>query len=518
MALRGKRLWVPGVLFGLALAVRAAAALQTAVIFNDGPFFLRVAGLFYQGEWSAALSHHYHPLYSFLVALAARLVGEFALAGVWVSVVAGSLGVLALHAFLRRAFDSQVAWVGGVLYALHPYAVRFSADVQSEGLYFAVFLATVACLWRAAAEPSPGWAGWSGALAGVAYWTRPEGLGLVAVGIAFGAIRLFQGGWTVSVFARWGGALALGAAIVAAPYVIHLHEVTGEWRLTQKKSIADLTRRVAPHGVPGPGVPDRQRWQTPPLRRPAPRRAGMLPARIDFEPRQVAAVADLVAVGGSALHPIVAVLLGVGVFSLRGRPGKRGTFLLLILGLYGVVLYGLALNVGYLHRRHVLAPLLPLLGYAALAVPVVGQGLLRALRPRVDLRRSAWGLWVGLALAVVPMLPKTLADHREERLATRRAAEWLAARRDLAGPVASAKYRSAYYAGEAFIHLSRGGAEADVERLRGAGARFLVVDEAQIVSRPGLAAARPSLLELYRVDAGGRTAFVFDLGAATTGD
>ncbi len=491
--------------------MRAGAALRTAAIFNDGPSFLRVAGLFHQGEWSAALSHHYHPLYPFLVSLVARLTGGFESAGVVLSVVAGALGVLALHAFLRRAFDARVAWVGGMLFAVHPYAAIFSADVQSEGLYFTVFLATVAGLWRAVTERSVPWAAVSGALAGVAYWIRPEGLGLAAVGGAFAALRLFQGRWTVPFFARWGAALALGAIVVAAPYVIHLHEETGEWMLTQKKSIADLTRRVAPYGMPDAGVPDRQRWVPPPMRRPVPRQAAMLPARIDFEPRSVAAAVEILAVAASALHPAVVLLLGIGIFALRGRPGGRGPFLLLIVGLYGVVLYGLALNVGYLQRRHVLGPLLPLLGYAAIAVPVVGRGLLRAVRPRFAARRSRSPVWVGLALTATLTLPKTLAVHRDERIATRRAAEWLAARRDLTGPVAAAKYRAAYYAREAFIHLSRGGSEADPGLLRRAGARFLVVDDVQIASLPGLAARQADLAELYRVEASGRTAFVYDL-------
>ena len=510
---RGKRVWVPAALFGFALALRAAAALQTATIFNDGPSFLRVADLFHRGEWSAALSHHYHPLYPFLVSLVAWLTGGLESAGVVVSVVGGALGVLALHAFLCRAFDARVAWVGGVLFALHPYAVTFSADVQSEGLYFTLFLVTLAGLWRALMERSPAWAALSGVLAGVAYWTRPEGLGLAAAGIAFAALLLFQGRWTVPFFARWGTALALGAAVVAAPYVIHLHDLTGEWMLTQKKSIGDLTQPAAPYGSPDEGVPDRQRWVPLSMPRPAPRQAGILPARIDFEPRSVAAGVELLLVSASALSPVVVLLLGIGSFTLRGRPGERGMFLLLIIGLYGVVLYGLTLNVGYLNRRHVLAPLLPLLGYAAIAVPIVGRGLLRAVRLGVDTQRTRSPVWVGLALVAALTLPKTLALHREERIATRRAAEWLAGRGDLSGPVASEKYRTAYYAREAFIHLSRGGSGADVDRLRREGARFLVIDDAQIASRPGVAARRAELVELYRVEASGRTAFVYDLDA-----
>ena len=76
---------------------------------------------------------------------------------------------------------------------------------------------------------------------------------------------------------------------------------------------------------------------------------------------------------------------------------------------------------------------------------------------------------------------------------------------------AAEKLRTAYYAGEAFIHLDRGGDEGDVDRLRQAGADFLVVDETQIAKRPDLAERRDRLVELFRVDASGRTGFVYDL-------
>ena len=108
-------------------------------------------------------------------------------------------------------------------------------------------------------------------------------------------------------------------------------------------------------------------------------------------------------------------------------------------------------------------------------------------------------------------LPKTLAAHREERLADRKAAEWLLSREDLEGPVAAEKYRTAWYAGRAFVQLSRAGSEGDAARLAREGARFLIVDDHQIGERSALAEAAPTLPLLYRVEAAGRTAFVYDL-------
>jgi hypothetical protein len=521
---------VPVALVLLSGVIRVGAAWQTLAIFNDGPSFLRVAAFFYEGHYAVALGHSYHPLYPLLISLLAPWVGDFADAGVVVSVAAGSLAVLGLYAFLARAFDPRVAALGGVLFALHPYAATFSADVQSEGLYFALFLGALAYTWRAIQEAGPRPAALGGLMAGAAYLVRPEGLGVAVSGAVVAALLLFQGRWTVPVFIRFAAALAVGVAVVAGPYVVHLRYQTGEWMLTQKKSISDLV--TPPGSSPGevpPGVPDRLRFRPPALDRPGalhppqalhrpralhpPRalQASILPARIDFEPRSLSALLDLAAVAGGALHPVVLLLVLVGIASVRGPPGDRGRFLIVLIVLYGVVFYGLALNVGYLQRRHVLAPLLPLLGYAALGLPVLGRLVLRALPPRFRASDERVGIWLVIGLIAIITLPKTWAPHREERLAARRAAEWLAAREGLSGAVAAAKHRTAWYAGEAFVHLGRAGGGDRVEALSDAGASFLIVDDVLLAGRPALKAEIATLPELHRVEAAGRTAFVYSL-------
>jgi len=490
----------------LALLVRVGAAWQTAAIFNDGPSFLGVAALFYEGRVAEALGHHYHPLYPLAIALMAPLTGDFARAGVAVSCLAGSLAVLGLFSFLSRAYGRHVAVVGGVLFACHPYAARFSADVQSEGLYFALFLAAVALSFRGVSEESWRHSFAAGAASGGAYLVRPEGLGVAVAALALGALLLFQGRMRVGAFARVSAGLILGLLLVAAPYVVHLHGVTGDWILTQKKSVADLVTPPEPAWIAPDGVPDRERFRSPPLRRPIPRQAGLLPARIDFEPRAAAALVDLLVVCLGALHPLIALLVLLGITSVRGPPSPRGLFLGLLVLLYGVVLYGLAFGVGYLDRRHVLAPLLPLLGLAALGVPVAARSLLRVLRVRAD---AAVATRAALAIVVLALISKTWAPHREERLANRHAAEWLAQQEHLHGAVAAEKHRTAWYAREAFVRVGRG--DGDVAGLARAGARFLVIDDVQLRARGETAASRASLNELHRVEAAGRTAFVYDL-------
>jgi hypothetical protein len=227
----------------------------------------------------------------------------------------------------------------------------------------------------------------------------------------------------------------------------------------------------------------------------------------------VTALIELLRISQSALHISLAVLLVLGLYRARGRPGDRGLFLAAIVGVYALAVYALTLNVGYLDRRHVLAPLIPLFGYVASGLSLVAARLLRLLgRSPGTSKQQALAVWSCIAVVALLVLPKTFARHREERLATRLAAEWLASRSDQTGPVAAEKERTAWYAGERFIRLAEAEPGVDPTRLYRRGARFLIVDEGQLARWEKLQAAVPArLAELHRSEAAGRTAFVYEI-------
>ena len=150
-------------------------------------------------------------------------------------------------------------------------------------------------------------------------------------------------------------------------------------------------------------------------------------------------------------------------------------------------------------------------------VVVVANRLLgRLRRDPATARQRLQMIWACIAVVALLTLPKTLSRHREERLATRLAAEWLAEQASFGGPVAAEKERTAWYAGEAFISLPAPEAKLPAVQLQKRGARFLIVDEEQLARLERLKAAIPTeLRELQRTEAAGRTAFVYEfVGAA----
>jgi hypothetical protein len=489
------------VLAALAVALRALIWHRAAVLMNDGPVFLDLAQRFAAGEWRAALSHAFHPLYPLAIAAThAVLPVGWETAAVTVSALSGGAACAFLYDFLRRAFDPGVAGVGALLLVVHPYAAPFSADVQSEGLYMALFLGAVAWTWRTLEAPRLATGAVAGLLGGLAYLTRPEGLGVLLVGGALLGGLALRGrrSWRAAV--AGGAGLGLVAALVAAPYVLFLEQAAGELRLTGKKSAVEImtlkTRdRMALEG----------------------RRSSPTPAAAPPPPQEesLALGEALDDIWRSVRHSFRLdhlILAAFGAVAVGAPPALRGAYLLGIVGLYGFVLLGLHLTAGYVSMRHTLPPMLPLLGYVALGVPTLGRVLL-ALPWRLAGRgRPAAGVCfaVGLALLLTASTVMAARPQRDERAATRRAAEWLAERSP--ERVAASKERDAYYARTAYVPLppNRPGW---VDRLVEQGVRYVVVDERTFKRYPRAMgdATDPRLRVLHRVEANGREALVVEI-------
>jgi len=176
-ARRERDVWGLGGILIVAGLVRAVAWSRTAVLFNDGPVFLGMAEAIRAGRWDEVLAHPFHPLYPGLVAMLAALPIDLESAAVSVSILGGLLSVVAIFCFTRRAFGREIAWLSAWTVALHPWAVDFSSDVMSDGLYAGLYLLGFAAMASVVTRPRLGMALVCGAVAGLAYLTRPEGFG-----------------------------------------------------------------------------------------------------------------------------------------------------------------------------------------------------------------------------------------------------------------------------------------------------------------------------------------------------
>lgn len=552
-----------------AAAVRVVAWTRTVVLFNDGPAFLSMAEAIGQGRWSAVVAHPYHPLYPFCTWLVSSWLGlGLETAAVAVSIAGGLLAVVAVHLLVRDAFGSPPAWIAGALVAGHPSAVDISSDVMSDGLYSGLFLAGLVLLARTVRGGSPVAAAAVGALAGLAYWTRPEGIGLLAVGVVLLVWRGLKAPEERRRLAAAASILVLVGALVASPHVWALERETGALALTRKKTLHGLALGdasppavVGPEAIASEGLGDRGR-SAPPLVLPeqstrADGPGARLPPRTPWGALE--AGWRVLGTALSALRYEVVLLVAWGLIGAGGgergvwRAGGRWTrasprwstaatmpaatrsrtrsrtrwttwwtpcwttrLLAVTTLLYGGLLVLLVWGAGYVSRRHALPFMLPWIGFAALAIDgLLGMGLGQERASGERSTRGRGRRWVSLALIaglLVGWGARDLRLRRGERLALREAATWLAWHHPASGPVAGQKLRVAYYAGAPFVPLPTGRDGSLESSLRGRGARWIVIDAGKLGDHLGLSQGIGTWLKpIHRVEARGRVALVLEI-------
>lgn len=525
-----KRRAALGLLVAFAAALRFVAWSRSGAIFDDGPVFLYLAEAIRDGDFAAALRHPYHPGYPTAVALASLAAPSFESAGALVSIAAGALAVALVHVLVREMFDATSAWVAAALVALHPPSVAFSSDVQSEGLYTALFLASAIAAWRGLRGARRRDAGIAGALAGAAYLVRPEGLGIALAGIAGGAWLGLVGSWGRRGALAWCASFALGALVVSSVYAVALREVDGEFELTRKKSVAALagfepSEARRPSAAPAaPPIPSNG-----PL--PGTRLAALAAEPAPPTERTGDALAELYGASASALRLEIASFLALGLFAARGRPGRRALFVGAATAIYAAVLFALGATAGYVSTRHALPPLLLSFGYLALGARALGELALGALarvvpsnarRALLD-RRGTLGAALAVAVAAALFLPRDVAARRLDRVAERRAAEWVAATtpvNDTGAVVAARRIREAWYAGATFVPIPARGyaAPALLDHLRSSGVRYVVIDAERVDAHEGLRGAiETGMRRVHSEFAHGREAWVFELDPSASG-
>ncbi|MFP6656225.1 MAG: glycosyltransferase family 39 protein [Myxococcota bacterium] len=507
----------------VALAIRAFAWTQTAVLFNDGPIFLALAEAIGEGNWAAVLAHPYHSLYPALIALVATFGVELEAAAIAVSIGGGLTAVAALYWFVRDFFGREEAWLAAWILALHPWAVDFSSDVMSDGLYLGVFMVAFACLVRLVDRPTVKRALACGVSCGLAYLARPEGGGLLLVSAGLLALRGFRDRRSLRALGVPMIALFFAGLIVIGPYVFGVSRVTGEWTVTQKKSIskllADPSRpeivlerdrervRLERVGEVLPLPESAIRIDGPGAKRPDRSGFGVFDAILRVETTAL-----------SAFRWELMLLALIGVFAGRSnRNTHRDRAIMLVMACYFGLLVLLVWGEGYVSRRHALPPFLPLIGYSAVGLKVLWlMGTERLLGTE-----SAWPFRLresrilGMTVLVSLVLGwgiRDLRPRRHDRVPVRAAAEWLAVHRPGAGPVAAQKLRVAYYAGAKFVPLLAGDDGRLEAQLRERGARWVVIDHSKLADHQGLSEGIGDWLRVVQTSAvEGREALVLSI-------
>ena len=138
---------------------------------GDAVRYLDIAQNGYVTEGENAINLVFYPLYPLLVRLLGTILGNFSLAGVFISQLSFAGAAVLFYELILLDSDSPAAWRGVLLLNLYPYSM-FVMGVFTEGLFL---LLTIGCMYALRRERFV-WAGMIGFLAAL---TRVQGMLLI---------------------------------------------------------------------------------------------------------------------------------------------------------------------------------------------------------------------------------------------------------------------------------------------------------------------------------------------------
>jgi len=206
------------------------------VISADGIAYVNIAKDFISGRGLAAATH-YPPFFPILLGLVSTVCGDFETAGLFVSVVMGSLLAVPVYLLGTEFFNKRVGMAAAILSITWPSLRYWSTAVMSQATYITLLLLGVYCLWlaykRSALIPSV----LAGAFFAGAHLTRSEGV--LVFGAEIAVLVLFTLVNRLSFKKLLYVLLSVCVFFVLfSPYLVMLHDLTGKWQLTGKGKVA----------------------------------------------------------------------------------------------------------------------------------------------------------------------------------------------------------------------------------------------------------------------------------------
>ena len=376
---------------------------HTYAISIDGAFqYIPIAKDFVSGFYGKALSHNQQPLYALIIALVYPMIGDFELAGRFISTLFGILLIFPVYILGKRLFDQRVAFLSTLLLIIHPYIRRFSADVLKESTYLFFLAIGLWFSWRTIEGEKKYPYLLIPLFSVLAYLVRPDGVEILLV-VFFHVLfikRFDLSGerWKVVLL------LLLSSALLLLPYLIHLRESTGAWTLSRSKGLMELLY------------------------------AGIMKGEISILEKIFFSLKKLNFEFFSVFHPLYLLLLMVGLIRRASSHFNQGEkFLISFFLLHLAVLFLLVLNFTdwtakegerfiAFSGRHVLPLLLFSIYWMGEGSVAIFQWITRkasflrsGLLSEPKMRSTVVFVSLGLLIMAI-VLPKTLKPQRYERL------------------------------------------------------------------------------------------------------
>jgi 4-amino-4-deoxy-L-arabinose transferase-like glycosyltransferase len=220
-------------LIGISFGLRLYAVLMAQGIANDSTAYGFMARDFLKGHFIKGLSSPAPPFYPFLIFLFSPDTTHVEIMGRLISLLFGTLVIIPLFYLVKEAIGQKEAIFSALFYSFQPYLVTCSGMLLTEATYWGLLVLSVYFFWKGLRQGKVWKTAISGFFLGLAYLTRPEGIGYVLVYLVWIAV------WS-GVKKKWFKkfvlivTLLVAVSIFVTPYVIHIHRETGRWLISKK--------------------------------------------------------------------------------------------------------------------------------------------------------------------------------------------------------------------------------------------------------------------------------------------
>lgn len=208
---------------------------QNTVINGDGVYYATLGKKLIAGDIAGGISAYWSPFYSLLVGISSLFFSDSEYAGRFVSVICGTLLIIPAYFLIRNLYGRLCACLGVVLLTVHPLLIKSSGWVMTESLYTLIFTTAILSTWYALRDGKAKYFLITGLLFGLAYLTKPEAIGFIGLllVLTFSA-KFFRQNISFRRYLIGYLFILIGFAIFFLPYVVFLHQKTGQWTISQK--------------------------------------------------------------------------------------------------------------------------------------------------------------------------------------------------------------------------------------------------------------------------------------------
>jgi 4-amino-4-deoxy-L-arabinose transferase-like glycosyltransferase len=220
-------------LIGISFGLRLYAVLMAQGIAYDSAEYGFVARDFLRGDFIKGLFSPAPPFYPLLIYLFSPDTTHVEIAGRFLSLFFGTLSIIPLFYLVKEAIGQKEAILSALLYTFHPYLVTYSGMLLTESTYWGLLTLSVFFFWTGLRREKVWRIALSGCFLGLAYLTRPEGIGYVLVYLAWVVVDgVFRKKWFKRLIVS--GVLILSVFVFVIPYIIYIHQETGQWLISKK--------------------------------------------------------------------------------------------------------------------------------------------------------------------------------------------------------------------------------------------------------------------------------------------